>query len=67
MARIKQDDWTATAITLPTLYGLKVRAARNHRSVGQELEHVLVKQVGIERLKEKEYSALISQIEQGRA
>lgn len=66
MVREKQEDWTATAITVPTLYGLKVSAARNKRSVGQELEHILVQQIGVKRLKEKDYNLIITQIEQGR-
>ncbi len=66
MVREKQEDWTATAITLPTLFGLKVSAAGNKRSVGQELERILVQQVGIKRLTEKEYNSLIKQMEQGK-
>jgi hypothetical protein len=67
MVRERQKNWTATAITVPTLYGLKVSAERHNRSIGQELEEILVKQAKIKRLSKREYDAIISRIEQGKA
>ena len=62
MVREKQEDWTATAITLPTLFGLKISAAKHKRSIGQELEHILI-QAGIKRMTESQYNAIIKEIE----
>jgi len=44
--RVKEEvngAWTSTSIKIGRKFGLMIRAEKNHRSYGQELEEILVK------------------------
>jgi hypothetical protein len=48
------NNWTSGSISKTRKRGLMIRAEKNHRSYGQELENILIK-AGIPAMTEKEF------------
>jgi hypothetical protein len=66
--RIKDEgngEWTSTSIKIGRKFGLMVRAEKNHRSYGQELEEILVK-AGVSSINETQYQKQKAELKENR-